>query len=135
MKVALKLNKSFMVHDDAELVFASGQMLEDVYYHEGDPLPSLEDFQFNWLTRFKSDDFWVYRQGTFVDSWYLNNTYVVQAKTADLDRVEASLEGYHHVPTICLDGAYKWSWDSVQPRNDLEKRYIQIAERIAADKN
>ena len=90
-----------------ELVIFREQMFRDVYYHEQDPRPSFEDFISKPLTRPNDEFFWVYRQGTFIDSHYLwnENLYVGYASTMDLDASPVpTFEGYHHIKSLSLDG-------------------------------
>jgi hypothetical protein len=99
---------SIFLEEGEEWVFIHTQMLKDVYYYEGDAMPSFEDFKYGWLTRPNDQEFWVYRQGTPVYSFYVNGEmrlFAIKAKTADLDKCERTGEGYHHVPTISWNGA------------------------------
>lgn len=92
-----------------ELVLFRAQMLHDVFIHEAEPLPSLEDFLHTPMIRANDEKFWVYRQGTYIRSYVftLGDLYVGRAKTVELDASQESIEGYRHVNTLDLNAGGK----------------------------
>lgn len=108
MRIAIKFDSTTGdFHDGMEMVLFRAQMLRDVYYHEGDVRPSLDKFINEPLTRPDGQMFWVYRQGTFFPNYLFRRRelFVGYAFTKDLDESpEPTFEGYHHVPTLLLQG-------------------------------
>ena len=113
MQFAFRTNQlPEMKEEGKETVLFQAQMLIDVYFHEGDPMPSLDDFIHEPLRRPEgTEGFWVYRQGTFVDAhiWRHAKLYAGEALTAELDASpEPTFQGYHHVQTLFLDAGGKF---------------------------
>lgn len=110
MKIAVKFAPDAEnLADGEELVLFRAQMLHDVFFHEAEPLPSLEDFLHKPMSRANDEKFWVYRQGTYIRSYIftLGDLYVGRAKTVELDASRESIEGYHHVNTLDLNAGGK----------------------------
>jgi hypothetical protein len=143
MKVAIKFDRFGDEEDGMELAFATRQMFVDIYVHERDTLPQLEMLESEWITRPDNEMFWVYRQGTFIDVDRLASVYVVKVKIKDLDAEPITFEGYHHVPTISLEGGYTFGGFSSaselisrrKTRDDLEWLYTHLVQYRASESN
>lgn len=116
MQIAFKFDEDPEdIAEGRETVLFRAQMLRDVYYHEGDPVPSLEDFIMKPLSRPNGQFFWVYRQGTYIPTSIFNHDelYAGYALTAELEESpEPTFEGYHHIQTLSLEGGGKLSMKS-----------------------
>jgi hypothetical protein len=112
MKLAFKIDEDkYDIEDGRETVLFSIQMFRDIYQHEHDPLPSLDDFIHKPLSRPDGQMFWVYRQGTFINRSVFEHGGLFAAHTykAQLDASpEPTFEGYHHVPTLELEAGGKF---------------------------
>lgn len=129
MKFAFQANQlPEMKEEGKETVLFRAQMMIDVYYHEQDPMPSLEDFIYNPLRRPEgTEGFWVYRQGTFIDAHVFRHglLYVGEALTAELDASpEPTFEGYHHVPTLFLEAGGKFNFAETERYTLRQQREI-----------
>jgi hypothetical protein len=134
MRVAIKFDQFLNEELGVELVLAPKQMLLDVYVYERDPFPSLEAFENGWITRPNSQEFWVYRQGTFIDIDRLPGMYVLKAETKQLDAIPMTLENYHHTPKLSFVGGYKWNLvnemiSNRRSHDDLEWLYQSIVQQ------
>lgn len=110
MYIALKFEEDPMdAAEGWETVCFRTQMLRDVYYHEGEILPTLEDFLHKPLTRDHDQTFWVYRQGTYIPSYvfFHGGLVVGHALKAELDQEEPTLEGYTYVNSLRLESGGK----------------------------
>lgn len=139
MKVAFKFGPNDAYCEEGyEPVIYRAQMLRDVYYHEGDPLPNLVEFLNGTATRPNDQDFWVYRQGTFIDSYLIEHgeLYIGAAKTSDLDASpKPTFEGYHHVPTMQFGGGGKFSIGNGENYLTRRQNRLELEELLEGVKN
>jgi hypothetical protein len=136
MKLAFKFNElEEDITEGKETVLFRAQMLRDVYRHEGDTLPDVDDFISEPLTRSNGLKFWVYRQGTYIDSSVIfsDEIYVGHAFTSELNASpEPTLEGYHHIDTLFLQFGGKLSvspgvrYTAIQQLEYLEELHEMI---------
>lgn len=109
MKIAIKFNvDDYDLAQGLEQVIFRSQMIRDVYFHEHEIRPPLDKFINEPLERGHEEGrFWVYRQGTFLDSYIFEHgeLYVGHALITELDESPPpTFEGYHHVKTLLLQG-------------------------------
>ena len=137
MQLALKFEEDPVdLSAGIETVVFRKQMLVDVFFHEREPMPTLQDFLTEPLERMTEDNegWWVYRQGTYIPSYVFRTgeLYVGHALTDDLNKSEVTTEGYHHVPVLFLNSGGLISntdkrYTAREQNENLTRLYMDIA--------